>query len=200
MSNVDLRKYVETAMTYGEYVALMDELLAKGMATGADQSEDHVNYTKLNRQRMSRIDKTVSVNNVTSDAVSAVERDQVWLILTEGWCGDGAQNLPVVEKIAAENSKITTKYLLRDENSELMDAFLTAGARSIPKLIALDSDNHEVLFTWGPRPEPAVELFARRKAEGVEKLDIIEELQRWYNDNAGKAVQAEFVELLSKFK
>ncbi|MCO5334947.1 MAG: thioredoxin family protein, partial [Pyrinomonadaceae bacterium] len=98
MSNVDLRKYVETAMTYGEYVALMDELLAKGMATGADQSEDHVNYTKLNRQRMSRIDKTVSVNNVTSDAVSAVERDQVWLILTEGWCGDGAQNLPVVEK------------------------------------------------------------------------------------------------------
>ena len=200
MSNVDLRKYVETAMTYGEYVALMDELLAKGMATGADQSEDHVNYTKLNRQRMSRIDKTVSVNNVTSDAVSAVERDQVWLILTEGWCGDGAQNLPVVEKIAAENSKITTKYLLRDENSELMDAFLTAGARSIPKLIALDSDNHEVLFTWGQRPEPAVELFARRKAEGVEKLDIIEELQRWYNDNAGKAVQAEFVELLSKLK
>ena len=64
MSNVDLRKYVEKAMTYGEYVALMDELLAKGMATGADQSEDHVNYTKLNRQRMSRIDKTVSVNDI----------------------------------------------------------------------------------------------------------------------------------------
>ena len=64
-----------------------------------------------------------------------VKENWIWLILTEAWCGDAAQNIPTIEKIARENDRIKTLYLLRDENLELMDKYLTGGARAIPKLI-----------------------------------------------------------------
>ena len=60
----------------------------------------------------------------------------IWLIITEGWCGDAAQCIPTIEKIAAESKNIETHYVLRDENLDLIDEYLTNNARSIPKLIA----------------------------------------------------------------
>jgi hypothetical protein len=120
----------------------------------------------------------------------------LWLVITEGWCGDAAQNIPAIEKIAAESEKIETRYVLRDENLELIDRFLTNGARAIPKLIALDAETFEVLGFWGARPAAAQKLFDDLKAQGVAKPLIMENLQRWYNADAQTSIQKEFVELL----
>ena len=121
--------------------------------------------------------------------------DHIWLIITEGWCGDAAQNIPVIEKIAAACSGIETRYILRDENPELMDKVLTNGARSIPKLIAIDRKTENILGTWGPRPEAAQKLFAEQKSNGVEKSAILENIQRWYLADRGRSLQHEIAEL-----
>lgn len=144
---------------------------------------------------MNRLEKTLSVTDEIRSAIAAVRRGQIWLIITEAWCGDAAQNIPIIEKIASENAIIETRYILRDENPELMDRFLTFGARSIPKLIALDAGTLEVLWAWGARPKPAQDLFFELREAGVEKPAIMERIQRWYNEDKGVSVQHEIVSL-----
>jgi len=189
---VEMEKYLSGSMTFAEYLGLIDKLLAEGKTTGPVQSDSMFNYAKINRQRMLRLTKTIEIEDSLSSIVSEADRPMIWLIITEGWCGDAAQNIPAIEKIAAANPRIETRYILRDENPELMDRILTAGARSIPKLIALDANDHEILGTWGPRPLTAQAYFDKLKAEGLEKTQIAEMLQRWYNDDRSRSIQAEF--------
>jgi hypothetical protein len=192
-----MQKYLGNSMSYSEYISLIDNLLAEGKTTGTNQSEAMLNYGRLNRQRMGRLEKTIVLDDAAQASIAANTRRQIWLILTEGWCGDAAQNIPAIEKSAAASDLIETRYILRDDNLDLMDEYLTEGARSIPKLIALDADTHDLLFTWGARPRAAQQLFKTRKAEGVEKPLITEELQRWYNADRGVSVQRELAALVA---
>lgn len=194
-----MEKYIEKAMTFAEYEKLIDDLLAENKTTGLNQSEAMVGYGRLNRQRMTRLAKTIDLDELVLAYIQANPRRMIWLIITEGWCGDAAQNVPVIEKIAAESDKIETRYVLRDENLELMDRYLTGGARSIPKLVALDAETLEVLGSWGSRPQVAQELFSKMKADGTEKAVILEEIQRWYNADKGRALQDEFVGLIAEW-
>lgn len=194
-----MKNYIERSFTYDEYLALIDELSVENKTTGPKQSESLVQFTKLNRQRMKRLDKTIVLSEEIKKAANGNDRKQIWLTITEGWCGDAAQNIPIIEKIAAESDIIETRYILRDENLDLMDQFLTFGARSIPKLITLEMETLDVLGTWGARPKAAQELFFELKEKGVEKQSIMESLQRWYNEDQGSSIQNEFVELLSSW-
>ncbi len=192
-----MEEYLKKSITFAEYVKLIDDLLAEGKTTGPNQSDAMFNYGKLNRQRMHRLEKAIVVNEAVKTAAQNLDRRVIWLILTEGWCGDAAQNVPVIEKIAAESVNIEIRYLLRDENLELMDRFLTNGARAIPKLIVLDAETLEVLGTWGSRPKAAQDLFDEMRSRGLEKPLIMENLQRWYNADKNQSIQAEFVDLLT---
>ena len=193
-----MKNYLEKSMTFAEYIKLIDDLLLDGRTTGENQSEAMFNYGKLNRQRMHRLEKTVVLNESLREKVQNNKRTMIWLVITEGWCGDAAQNIPIIEKIAeASNGSIETRYVLRDENLELMDAYLTSNARSIPKLIALDAaDGLEEIGTWGPRPAPSMDLFIELRNRGVEKPLIMENLQRWYIADKNQTIQAEFEKLL----
>ena len=194
-----MKKYIEKSMTYAEYIKLIDDLLVDKKTTGTNQSEVMFNYGKLNRQRMHRLEKTVEINESLREKARKTERKQIWLIITEGWCGDAAQNIPIIEKIAAESGLIETRYILRDENLELMDAYLTNNARSIPKLIALDAETLEELGTWGPRPQIAMDYFYEMRESGIEKPLMMENLQRWYNSDKNQAIQDEFERLLENW-
>lgn len=194
-----MKEYLERSMTFAEYVKLIDDLLAEGKTTGENQSEAMTGYGKLNRQRMQRLEKTVVISDSLREKARQVSRRQIWLIITEGWCGDAAQNIPIIEKIAAESENIETRYVLRDENLELMDAYLTYNARSIPKLIALDAETLEELGTWGPRPAAAMELFFEMRGRGLEKPLMMENLQRWYVADKNRAIQTEFENLLDEW-
>jgi hypothetical protein len=196
---VEIGKYIEKSMSFAEYIKLIDDLLMDGKTTGTNQSDAMFNYGKLNRQRMHRLEKTVKLNDSLVEKAGKVERKMIWLIITEGWCGDAAQNIPTIEKIAAQNDLIETRYVLRDENLELMDAYLTNNARSIPKLIALDAETLEVIGTWGPRPQIAMDFYHELKKQGLEKPLIMENLQRWYLQDKEKSLQSEFENLLSEW-
>ena len=194
-----MKEYIEKSMTFAEYIKLIDDLLLDGKTTGPVQSEAMFNYGKLNRKRMHRLEKTVNLDEMLKRTVQNLNAKWIWLIITEGWCGDAAQNIPVIEKIAAENDGIETRYVLRDENLELMDAYLTDGARSIPKLICLDAETLEVVGTWGARPQAAQELFNAMKAQGLAKPLMMENLQRWYFADKNQSIQKEFEMLVQKW-
>src|SRR5437868_7628324 len=100
-----MKNYIEKSMTYTEYIKLIDDLLLDSKTTGENQSEAMFNYGKLNRQRMHRLEKTVVLNDSLKKKVKNFQRKMIWLIITEGWCGDAAQNIPIIEKIAAENAE-----------------------------------------------------------------------------------------------
>ncbi len=193
-----MKNYIEKAMTFEQYIALIDELLAEGKTTGEDQSEDRVYFGKLNRQRMKRLEKTVKLDEAFVEKLKAIKRPLFWLTLTEGWCGDAAQNVPAIEKMAAENPLIQTRYLLRDNNLELMDEYLTNGGRAIPIVIWIDGETFEPIGRWGSRPKAIQEYFLELKASGMEKAAILEEIQRRYNSDKELAIQADFAELIEE--
>jgi hypothetical protein len=194
-----MKEYIERSLTFDEYISLIDKLLAEDKTTGPKQSEAMTHYATLNRQRMQRLSKTIELSDDIRSAARNLGREMFWLVITEGWCGDAAQNIPAIEKIAAESVNIETRYILRDENPELMDRFLTEGARSIPKLIALDAATLEVLGSWGARPASAQSLYHELKTQGLAKPLIMENLQRWYNEDKSGSIQEEFVKLIDQW-
>lgn len=190
-----MKEYVDRSLTFDRYKDLLDRLLSVGRTTGNNQSESMVGYGRLNQARMRRLEKTVELNETVRKEISALQVDWIWLIITEGWCGDAAQNIAVIEKVVEANAGIETRYILRDENLEFMDRFLTNGARSIPKLIAIDRASGEILGTWGPRPKAAQEIFVALKEQGIEKPLITENIQRWYLADRGRSLQNELASL-----
>ncbi len=194
-----MKSYIEKSMTFAEYLKLIDDLLLQGKTTGENQSEQMFGFGKLNRQRMKRLDKTVRLNNSLVEKAQNVKANWIWLIITEAWCGDAAQNIPIIEKIAAENPNIETRYLLRDENLDLMDRYLTNGGRAIPKLICLDAETLREIGTWGSRPKVADNYFHEMKAQGLEKPEMMEKMQRWYLADENQSLQNEFKKLLENW-
>jgi len=188
--------YLQKAISYEAYVALIDQLVINGQTTGPDQSEAFIHYTALNQQRMHRWEKTIQLLPSVESALRGITLPQTWLVLTEAWCGDAAHSIPVLHALAALNPLITIRFIFRDENLELMDRYLTNGvSRSIPKLIALDTATHEELFTWGPRPAPLQAIFLKMREDGMAYAVIKEELQRWYNKDKSVTIQQEMVAL-----
>ena len=193
-----IEQSLTSAYTYQDYRDLVQNLLAEGKSTGPNQSEDLTNYSMLNDRRMKRLDKTITISEETKLEIQKITAPQTWLVLTEGWCGDAAQNLPVLHKMAELNDNIKLKLILRDDHLALMDLFLTNGGRSIPKLIALNSKNN-VINTWGPRPTVATKMVADYKAKnGNLDAQFKQDLQVWYNKDKGKSTQDDFVKMIQK--
>ncbi|MBD2723490.1 MULTISPECIES: thioredoxin family protein [Hymenobacter] len=189
------------AYSYASYRQLLDELMAENRTTGTTQTEQIVQYARLNIQRMQRLDKTIQLLPEVQRALDNLTEGYEWLVITEGWCGDAAQIVPVLEAMAhASQGKIATRYVLRDENLDLMDRYLTNGSRSIPKLVVLHTDTLTEAATWGPRPAPAQELFVRLKQEGVSYEDFATQLHGWYAKDRTRSTQRELLELLKRLR
>lgn len=165
-----------------------------------EKEKNRAEYRKLNLQRSQRIYKTYCPSNEISEVISSIDEQQYWMIITETWCGDSAQNIPYIEKIASLNSKIILRYILRDSNPDIMDLYLTDGkSRSIPKLVVFDKEGNE-LFQWGSRPKPAQELFENLIADDVSKDERNKQLHTWYAKNQGKQIEMELIQLLNAIK
>jgi thioredoxin-like negative regulator of GroEL len=87
------------------------------------------------------------------------------LVLSEDWCGDCTDNLPILNRIAEESGKLDVRIVSRDDHPEIMDGYLKYGTfRSIPLILFLAADG-EVIGHFTERPESVTELRARRKQE-----------------------------------
>ncbi|MBK0384121.1 thioredoxin family protein [Pedobacter sp. SD-b] len=188
---------IENALSYQQYRTLIDELLLDHRTTGNDVDTAFVHYTRLNVQRMKRLDKTTTINKEIEKRLKLIDQYFTFLIVTEGWCGDAAQTIPVINKIAElSNGKISVRLVLRDRNLDIIDAHLTNGGRAIPIVIILDKDRKEI-GSWGPRPA----ILQQEVSEWVKDLrltkeDRIEKVHAWYAQDKTMATQSDFLELL----
>ncbi len=184
------------SLSYEAYRKMVSDLLEEGKSTGPEQSADLLNYSTLNDARMNRLDKKTTLTNATIEALKNTKNKQTWLLITEGWCGDAAQIAPVIHKMSLESDKVNLKVVLRDENEELMNQFLTNGGKAIPKLVVLN-EKEEVISSWGPRPSIATKMVNdyKEKHGGLDD-NFKKELQVWYNKNKGENIQEDIVAFL----
>ena len=187
-------------LDYQAYRTLVDELVAAGKTTGPNQSEAMVGYTKMNAVRMKRLDKTTRILPETTTLLQQLKTRQTWLVITEAWCGDAAQIIPVVEKMAEESEFVQVKYVFRDERPDLMDLFLTNGSRSIPIVVVIEEETQTVIGVWGPRPSEMQERVLARKNDpnAAPYSEFVIELQKWYRTDRTRSIQEEFGEVLKK--
>lgn len=200
--NTLIQSHITNAMSYADYHALIDRLLAEDKTTGENQSPAYVEYAKINAQRMHRLDKTIHLEDDLVKDLKSIDEKLVWVVLSEGWCGDAAQNLPVIAAMAAQNPLIDLRIVLRDEHLELMDAYLTNGGRGIPKLIVARAEDLEVVGEWGPRPAAAQQMVMDYKAKEVKEpySEFVIQVQKWYTADKTHAIQNEFRAMIPVWK
>lgn len=186
------------AMSPEAYRTLITDLFEKGKVTGPNQSESLLGYTKLNLHRMQRLDKTYLPDK---ECVQAFRSKPGWvaLVISEGWCGDASQIVPVFQQVADE-AGLEVRYVLRDEHLDLMDLHLTNGGRSIPIILFLDAKTFEVKTTWGPRPAPAQKMMDDHKAAPEPKgpkSEVAKQIQLWYSRDKQAAMHREWMDLFA---
>jgi hypothetical protein len=197
MSKVITRELIDNAYTYPQYKELVSKLISENKTTGNTQSEKYVGYTKLNAERTKRIEKTTVITDEACAIAMQVDKEVIFLVIAEAWCGDVAQNLPIISMIADKCDKIRVRILLRDENDHVMQHFLTNGGKSIPVLLIIDADTLEVLGKWGPRPEPAQSMMKEHKQNPVEPYEeVSKKIQLWYAKDKGATLQKEIAAMM----
>lgn len=192
-----IEKSLDNSFSYPEYRNHVTTLLAEGLSTGNTQSEDLTHYTTLNEVRMNRLDKTIVVPDAIQQKLDKLKKEHVLLVISEGWCGDAAQIMPVINKLAQATDKLELNIVLRDENDVLMNEYLTNGARSIPKLVLVEKDTLTARGSWGPRPHGGAQVILDFKEKfGSVTPEAKTELQKWYLQDKGLSTMEEIVLLL----
>ena len=194
---IPVAKALFNSHSYSEYRNLISDLLLEGKSTGNEQSDDLKHYSELNETRMNRLNKTMKITDENILKLKNLKSEYIWLVISEGWCGDAAQLLPIINKMAIDTGKIELRIVLRDENDELMSLFLTNKNKSIPVVIVVDKETGSVLGKWGPRPKGATDLITDYKKEfGVIDETAKTNLQLWYLHDKGISTQNELVNMM----
>ena len=119
------------------------------------------------------------------------------LLINEDWCGDAVNTVPIIARLAEAAPSIELRIVKRDENPELMDAFLTGGSRSIPLAIVLRPD-WTVAGRWGPRPDELKEFVLREKKAALRPTDdIYRDVRRWYARDRGESTLGALLDVLA---
>ncbi|MGD9489813.1 MAG: thioredoxin family protein [Calditrichaceae bacterium] len=121
------------------------------------------------------------------------------LVITEPWCGDSTAILPVLLKLF-EDKPVEFRVALRDQNTDLIDRFLTRGGRAIPIILILDSDG-EFLTRFGPRPKNVQEIYELYRPDiqsgKIEKIEVSKKIRNFYAKDRGKSILDEFTHMLN---
>jgi hypothetical protein len=184
-------------MTFPIYMELMEKVVHEANPPAPyDQSEYHL-YTKLNLTRSKRWMRKAELIPALESAVIAIDTPQKWIVLTEPWCGDAAHSVPFIAKLSELNPLIQLQIELRDTEPNRIEQYLTGGSKSIPKWIIQDNQGLD-LWVWGPRPANIQELYLGWKKENLTLDEIKEKIQQVYNQDAGRSIQQEYLEYLTK--
>jgi len=184
-----------TTHTWEEYIQRFEDILSGTFSNEIYAKEAYRDYVKMNHSRMNRWLKNIEIDADLQNKLSSIGDTQDWYLITEPWCGDAAHSVPLIYLMSQLNNNIHLHLVLRDDNHDFIDQYLTNGGRSIPKLVARNG-NGEDIFVWGPRPKDLAVIHAKLKAENADFDTINQTLQTWYNHNKGVDIQHEFNEIL----
>lgn len=120
------------------------------------------------------------------------------LVLTEDWCGDASNTVPVLARFAEAAPNVEMRVVERDENPELMEQYLTDGGRAIPVAVVLD-DQLAPRGRWGPRPAELQDFVISEKEKGeMETSEIYRRARRWYARDGGRTTLRELLDVLEE--
>lgn len=182
----------------------LNDWFAKGMS-----KIEYIHYMQKNKEDMLAIYNDFSLHTEEKESLQKLQEKRLRaIVLTADWCGDAMINLPILMRIADE-ALIDVRYLIRDENLELMDQYLTNGtARSIPIIIFMNEAGEEVA-KWGPRSQQVAQLVGQfQKDLPAKEAPEYEEAFRQFikkvtvqfktNSELQTSIKDELIELLSK--
>jgi hypothetical protein len=118
------------------------------------------------------------------------------LILSEDWCGDAVNIVPVIAKLTESVSNMDMRILARDQNLDIMDAHLTGKSRSIPIVILLNPKYQECGW-WGPRPRE-LQKWVIEKGVLLAKEERYKEVRTFYARDRGLSTMREIVAMLEE--
>lgn len=182
-------------MTFQAYLQYFQDVLNDPAPAAPYNNPAYIDYTKLNWSRTNRWLKQAIISDRLSNEVLKISSPQNWIIITEPWCGDAAHSVPILHRIAELNPLITVDYQLRDSEPFLINAYMTYGGKSIPKLIIRNEEGID-LATWGPRPENCQAIYSKLTEDKADFETVKITLQKWYNEFASTELQDEITELL----
>lgn len=183
-------------VSYSAYMSDFETAVAEGRTSGSNQTDAMLAYTKLNLSRMKRLNKTAVPGEELIKSVSDLPFEMTWLVLTEYWCGDAAQNIPFIAKTAEAAGNAELKLLFRDENLRYTERYLTNGARSIPKLVVYRDDTGEQIAVWGPRPDAVQQMVIdyKNSVDSKPSFDVFAaKIHAWYTSNKNKDLESELL-------
>ncbi len=187
---------LENGKSYTEYRQGLNQAILLPPANEAAEKLNH--FTRKNVVLMDRYDHSYKVNGMLAKAVENAPKT-TWIIIAEGWCGDAAFNVPLMVALEKLNpEKVNLKFYHRDSNPDLIDANLTDGGRSIPKVVMLNNE-FEVVGNWGPRPQGLQALMKEWKSEGLQLKDIIPKVHEWYDNDATDSLQQELTAIVKNY-
>ena len=188
---MDIEKFWNEAVSYDEYLIEAEKRYNDAKING---DKDYEEYYRLGLQRMNRMWDKYVPDEEQKAILKSINFDGKILVITEPWCGDASQVVPILPKFF---DNIEVRYTYRDQEPSLIDDFLTNGGKSIPVVLLLDKE-FNVINHWGPRPKQGKELLERYKADPVAfpKDRFYVELQTYYAKNRGFDTIAELLELI----
>ena len=164
---------------------------------GAPTFSAYLETVEKNRELWHALARRAAVDEATRERARAIPGTWHVIALTEDWCGDAINTLPVFERLADATPGLELRILLRDENPDLMDAHLTNGtSRSIPVLIVYDEAFRERGW-WGPRPAP-IQEWVMSEGMKLDPADRYREVRRYYARDKGRTALDEFLRILER--
>lgn len=194
-SGIFLPFNIQHAYDYEAFVQLTARMVQENTTTGPVKSESRISATKLNLQRLNRITKTMHLLPEWDTIDTSKTSRLSFFVISETWCGDGAQIVPALHKIA-QKLGIDMRIILRDEYPDIADQYLFRGTRSIPILVVFDQVTGKQLGVWGPKPKEAQQIVDDAKRDGIPHDDYVITLQNWYNHNKTISLQHELFAFL----
>ncbi len=192
---IDYKARIAEGLTYEAYLASWEAHMAMPLKGLDKNARKYLFYARYNAERSGKVESAYQMDEKLAKMIDSIDAPQDWLILTEDWCVDSAYALPIISKAGARNPHINLRILLRDDNLDIMDQYLTDGGRSIPKLIAFGADGTE-LFQWGPRPDALKQLRETWKAAGIEGPKLSEQGVVWYEAGGWQKVETELIDAI----
>jgi hypothetical protein len=148
----------------GVFMLELNSWFQKGLT-----KDQYIDAMTRNKEEMVSIYERFELKEEDKRKLEAMQSKKLRaIVLTEDWCGDAMLNNPVLLRVA-EAANIEVRFVLRDQNLELMDRYLTNGtSRAIPIFIFIDQEGNEV-GVWGPRAPEMQALVEKGRAELPDK-------------------------------
>ncbi len=179
--------------SYPEFLKLCEDLLAEGKTTSQSEHAVYIQYARKNLEKMYYWNEQDLVPDELQNALHTLP-PQTWFVITEGWCGDSASILPLIFQMTRFAPNVDLRIILRDTHPEAIEAYLTNGSKSIPKLI-VEQDGVEK-GVWGPRPQACQTLYNELKAADTPFATLEPQIFAWYKNNKGKDIIDELKKIL----